>query len=55
MFDIKDRHLEEDLQKIANPKKYNFVDKEPETQVSEVREGIYSFQRGYLSAKQIRE
>ena len=55
MYDIKDRHLEDDLNKIAQPKKYNFENKNTETDNNESRGGVYSFQRGYLTVKQIRQ
>ena len=47
---------EEDL-KAQNyeRKKYKFVSKELELEDTEPREGVYSFQQGYQTVKQIRE
>ena len=43
MYDIKDRQLGEELEKMANPKKYEFTNKEIDTEDNEAREGVYSF------------
>jgi hypothetical protein len=57
MYDIKERQMDEEDQKaMTNERnKYKFVSKDLDPTDTETREGIYSFQQGYQTVKQIRE